>query len=250
MSLFSRHSKADNETRLHGAKLITLAEPKGPIAEQFRTIQTNIGFMGIDHPIKTLAFTSANISEGKSTVTDNVAIAWAQTDKRVLLIDADLRRPTLHATFNVSNRQGLTSILTTNENSINVEDFVQTSGVDNLDILTSGPIPPNPAQLLNSNRLQAFIDAVERQYDIVILDVPPLLAVSDTQALMRKLDGVVLVVKNGQTEKLAAKRAVELLRLSKTRILGYVMNDVGRDGDAGYSYGYGYGYGYGYLEDK
>lgn len=250
MSLFSRHSKVDNETRLHGAKLITLAEPKGPIAEQFRTIQTNIGFMGIDHPIKTLAFTSANTSEGKSTVTDNVAIAWAQTGKRVLLIDADLRRPTLHPTFNVSNRQGLTSILTSNENSINVEDFVQASGVDNLDILTSGPIPPNPAQLLNSNRLQAFIDAVERQYDIVILDVPPLLAVSDTQALMRKLDGVVLVVKNGQTEKLAAKRAVELLRLSKTRILGYVMNDVGRDGDAGYGYGYGHGYGYGYLEDK
>ena len=246
MSLFSRHSKVDNKTRLHGAKLITLAEPKGPIAEQFRTIQTNIGFMGIDHPIKTLAFTSANISEGKSTVTDNVAIAWAQTDKRVLLIDADLRRPTLYSTFNVSNRQGLTSILTSNENSINVEDFLQASGVDNLDILTSGPIPPNPAQLLNSNRLQAFIDAVERQYDIVILDVPPLLAVSDTQALMRKLDGVVLVVKNGQTEKLAAKRAVELLRLSKTRILGYVMNDVGRDGDAGY----GYGYGYGYSEDK
>ena len=116
MSLFHRTQQQSTDTMDNGAKLITVAHPKSPISEQFRTIRTNINFMAIDKPIKTLAMTSANVSEGKSTVTDNVAVVWAQTGQRVLLIDSDLRRPTLHATFSKSNQHGLSTILTSGTN--------------------------------------------------------------------------------------------------------------------------------------
>ena len=246
MSIFHRRkNKATNDTLVNGAKLITVAHPKSPISEQFRTIRTNINFMAIDKPIKTLAMTSANVSEGKSTVTDNVAVVWAQTGQRVLLIDADLRRPTLHTTFNKSNQEGLTTILTSGTNSIDLRQIVQPSGVENLDILTSGPVPPNPAELLNSQRMKTLIESVKSVYDMVIIDVPPMLEVTDTQVLSHYLDAIVLVVKEGQTQKLAVKRAVELLNLAHANLLGYVMNDVNTDGDAGYGYGYGYGYGSG-----
>ncbi len=246
MSIFHRRkNKATNDTLVNGAKLITVAHPKSPISEQFRTIRTNINFMAIDKPIKTLAMTSANVSEGKSTVTDNVAVVWAQTGQRVLLIDADLRRPTLHTTFNKSNQEGLTTILTSGTNSIDLRQIVQPSGVENLDILTSGPVPPNPAELLNSQRMKTLIESVKSVYDMVIIDVPPMLEVTDTQVLSHYLDAIVLVVKQGQTQKLAVKRAVELLNLAHANLLGYVMNDVNTDGDAGYGYGYGYGYGSG-----
>lgn len=243
MGLFKRASYQTNETMNQGAKLITVAHPKSPISEQFRTIRTNINFMAIDKPIKTLAMTSANVSEGKSTVTDNLAVVWAQTGQKVLLIDSDLRRPTLHATFNKGNQQGLTTILTSGTNSVDLRQIIQESGVDNLDILTAGPIPPNPAELLNSQRMKTLLDTVKSIYDMVIVDVPPMLEVTDTQILSRSLDAVVLVVKQGQTQKLAIKRSVELLRLAKANLLGYVMNDVNTGSDAAYGYGYGYGAG-------
>ena len=124
MSIFHRRkNKATNDTLVNGAKLITVAHPKSPISEQFRTIRTNINFMAIDKPIKTLALTSANVSEGKSTITDNLAVVWAQTGQRVLLIDADLRRPTLHTTFNKSNQEGLTTILTSGTNSVDLRQI-------------------------------------------------------------------------------------------------------------------------------
>ena len=231
MSLFHRRKQQSTDTMTNGAKLITIAHPKSPISEQFRTIRTNINFMAIDHPIKSLALTSANVSEGKSTVTDNVAVVWAQTGQRVLLIDADMRRPTLHATFGVNNQQGLTTVLTSPSNSIDLRQVIQESGVTNLDILTSGPIPPNPAELLNSQRMKALLESVKDLYDMVIVDVPPMLEVTDTQILSRYLDAVVLVVKQNQTQKLAVKRAVELLKLAHANLLGYVMNDVNADGE-------------------
>ena len=125
MSLFKRKSVLSNETIKYGAKLITVRKPKSVIAEQFRTIRTNISFMGIDHPIKTFAFTSANISEGKSTVTDNIAVVAANAGKKVLLVDADLRRPTLHKTFNVPNQKGLTTILTSEAAEMDITDMIK-----------------------------------------------------------------------------------------------------------------------------
>lgn len=244
MSFFHRRNENQSNARIHnGAQLITVMHPKSPISEQFRTLRTNINFMAIDHPIKTLALTSANASEGKSTVTDNLAIVWAQTGQKVLLVDADLRRSTLHRTFNLDNREGLTTILTSRAHTIDLNTIIQPSGIDNLSLLPSGPTPPNPAELLSSQRMKDFLKAARERYDMVIVDVPPMLVVTDTQVISRNLDAVVLVVKQGQTQKLGAKRAVELLKMAHANLLGYVMNDVVSDGGAGYGYGYGYGYG-------
>lgn len=237
-----RNSNQSNETIHNGAQLITAVHPKSSISEQFRTLRTNINFMAIDHPIKTLALTSANVSEGKSTVTDNLAIVWAQTGQKVLLVDADLRRSTLHRTFNLDNREGLTTILTSHAQTINLNKIIQPSGIDNLSLLPSGPTPPNPAELLSSQRMKDFLQAARERYDMVIVDVPPMLEVTDTQVISHDLDAVVLVVKQGQTQKMGAKRAVELLKMAHANLLGYVMNDVTSESGAGYGYGYGYGY--------
>ena len=246
MALF-HHSKSQknqsNDSIKNGVQLITAMHPKSPISEQFRTLRTNINFMAIDSPIKTLALTSANISEGKSTVSNNLAVVWAQNGQRVLLVDADLRRPTLYRTFDLDNQRGLTTILTSRDHTINLNKIIQPSGIENLSLLPSGPIPPNPAELLGSHRMKDFLAAAKERYDMVIVDVPPMLEVTDTQVISHNLDAIVLVVKQGQTQKLGAKRAVELLKLAHANLLGYVMNDVEDVSGAGYGYGYGYGYG-------
>jgi capsular exopolysaccharide synthesis family protein len=243
MSFFHRRNENQSNGTIHnGAQLITVMHPKSPISEQFRTLRTNINFMAIDSPIKTLALTSANVSEGKSTVTDNLAVVWAQNGQRVLLVDADLRKPTLHRTFDLNNQQGLTTILTSRDRTMDLNKIIQPSGIDNLSLLLSGPIPPNPSELLSSQRMRDFLSAAKQWYDMVIVDVPPMLEVTDTQVISHSLDAIVLVVKQGQTQKLGAKRAVELLKLAHANLLGYVMNDVEDDSGAGYGYGYGYGY--------
>lgn len=252
MSLFhhKKNKSQSNESLRNGVQLITAVHPKSPISEQFRTLRTNINFMAIDHPIKTLALTSASMSEGKSTVTDNLAVVWAQNGQRVLLVDADLRRPTIHQTFEIDNHRGLTSVLTSRTKTVDLNEIVQPSGIDNLSLLPSGPTPPNPAELLSSQRMKDFLKAVRERYDMVIVDVPPMLEVTDTQVIAHNLDAVVLVVKQGQTQKMGAKRAVELLKIAHANLLGYVMNDVVSEGDGGYGYGYGYGYGNDSEDDK
>lgn len=242
MSLFRRKKKYSTDTMDNGAKLITAANPKNPVSEQFRTIRTNIHFMSVDKPLRRIAFTSSSVSEGKSTVTANMAITWAQDGKKVLLIDADLRRSTLHRTFELPNNRGLTTILTSGLSKIDLNEVIPNSGIKNLDVLTAGPIPPNPSELLNSKRMLNFLKAVEPMYDLVVIDVPPLLEVTDTQVLSDKLDGIVLVVRAGVTQKAGVARAVEMLKISKARLLGYVLNDADSE-DAAYGYGYGYGYG-------
>lgn len=238
MSLFKRKKKYSTDTMDNGAKLITAANPKNPVSEQFRTIRTNIHFMSVDKPLRRIAFTSSSISEGKSTVTANMAITWAQDGKKVLLIDADLRRSTLHRTFELPNNRGLTTILTSGLSKIDLNEVIPNSGIKNLDVLTAGPIPPNPSELLNSKRMLNFLKAVEPMYDLVVIDVPPLLEVTDTQVLSDKLDGIVLVVRAGVTQKAGVARAVEMLKISKARLLGYVLNDADSE-DAAYGYGYG-----------
>ena len=252
MSLFhhKKNKSQSNESLRNGVQLITAVHPKSPISEQFRTLRTNINFMAIDHPIKTLALTSASMSEGKSTVSDNLAVVWAQNGQRVLLVDADLRRPTIHQTFEIDNHRGLTSVLTSRTKTVDLNEIVQPSGIDNLSLLPSGPTPPNPAELLSSQRMKDFLKAVRERYDMVIVDVPPMLEVTDTQVIAHNLDAVVLVVKQGQTQKMGAKRAVELLKIAHANLLGYVMNDVVSEGDGGYGYGYGYGYGNDSEDDK
>ena len=237
--LFS-HNHVDQETQKNGVFLVTFAEPKHVVSEQFRTVRTNIEFAGAAlDKCQVIMFTSSAMSEGKSTVSANVAVTWAQAGKKVLLVDADLRRPTVHATFRKLNIDGVTTVLT---GKTKPDEVVEDTFVDNLSVITSGPIPPNPSELLNSKRMGQLLDWTREKFDIIVLDAPPVLAVSDVQVLVPRSDGVVVVANMGKTLKGDLKRTVEVLKLAKAKILGSVERVKARRGDKGYGYGYGYGY--------
>lgn len=240
--LFKKKHIEDTETQDNGARLVTFAEPKHVISEQFRTLRTNIEFAGAAlEKLQVVMFTSAEMSDGKTTVSTNVAVTWAQAGKKVLYVDADLRRPTAHSTFDLLNTRGLTTILASDAQP---KDTVQETFVPNLEVLTSGPVPPNPAELLSSHRMVALVEWMRNNYDIVVLDVPPVMAVTDAQVLVPLVDGTVLVTTFGKTMKTNLQRTVETLRISQAKILGVVERNRGSRGDAGYGYGYGYGYGF------
>ncbi|MBH0230738.1 CpsD/CapB family tyrosine-protein kinase [Halobacillus sp. KCTC 3957] len=202
--------------------LIANDNPKSPIAEQFRTIRTNIQFSSVDTELESMLVTSASPSEGKSITTANTAVVFAQQGKKVLLVDADLRKPTIHYTFRVDNTFGLSNYLVSQHS---VLDLVRGSDVENLDVLPCGPIPPNPSELLGSQKMEKFLEEAKEIYDMVIFDTPPVLAVADSQVLSRIVDGVLLVVRSKQTEQEAAIKAKEQLEQSKANILGVVLND-------------------------
>lgn len=232
--------KEDKESQKNSVMLVTFAEPKHVVAEQFRTVRTNIEFAGAAlDTCQVVMFTSSAMSEGKSTVSANVAVTWAQAGKKVLLIDADLRRPTVHATFRTLNIDGVTTVLTGKNKA---DEVTETTFVDNLSIITSGPVPPNPSELLNSKRMGLLLDWARDNYDIIVLDAPPVLAVSDVQVLVPKTDGVVVVANMGKTLKADLQRTVEVLKLANAKILGSVERVKAKHGDRGYGYGYGYGY--------
>ena len=171
-------------------------------------------------------FTSTAPREGKTTTAANIAVVFAQQGKKVLLVDADLRKPTIHYTFNLMNIHGLTSVLT---KRCTLEEAIEDGGVENLYVLTSGPIPPNPAEMLSSKAFEKFFETVKEQFDLVIFDTPPILAVTDGQIIANKCDGTILVVSAGKTEKLAAKKAKELLLNAKGRLLGAILNNKKQD---------------------
>jgi protein-tyrosine kinase len=201
--------------------LITVQNPRSPISEQYRTIRTNIQFSFVDKTMRSLMVTSAGPSEGKSTTVANLAVTFAQQGKKVLLIDADMRKPTVHYTFRLNNTVGLTNVLT---QSAHLRSAYQETEVDNLFALTSGPIPPNPAELLASKAMETFLEEVYKQFDLVIFDTPPVLAVTDAQILANKCDGTVLVIASGKTEIEAAVKAKELLLSANAKLLGVVLN--------------------------
>lgn len=238
MGLFrKKDANKDTKTQDKGAQLVTVTEPKNVISEQFRTLRTNIEFAGASlETLKVIMFTSAEISDGKTTVSTNTAVTWAQAGKSVLYVDADMRRSTAQATFRISNEQGLSTILASAEQP---KDVVQKTFVENLEVLTAGPTPPNPAELLNSKRMSSLIEWMRNNYDIVVLDVPPIMAVSDAQVLLPLIDGTVLVMMIDKTMKVSLKRTIEILKLGETKILGIV--ERVKDNKAGAGYGYGYG---------
>lgn len=201
--------------------IITMTEPKSLNSEQYRTIRTNIEYSSIDSQVKSLIITSAGPGEGKSTTAANLAVVFAQQGKKVLLVDADLRKPTVHFTFRLDNADGLTSILL---KQISFEQAVHPSEEKNLDILTSGPIPPNPAELLSSKGMEDLLENIYECYDMVIFDTPPLLAVADPQILGNYVDGSIMVVSSGKTDKEKAAKAKEVLATCKSKLLGAVMN--------------------------
>lgn len=202
--------------------MITKLNPRSPIAEQYRTIRTNLQFASVDEELKTMLVSSPGPGAGKSITTANLAVVYAQQGKKVLLIDADMRKPTVHYTFRLDNLHGLSSILVGEES---VEGAVSTTDIDNLDIIPCGPIPPNPSELLGSRKMRTLLHEAGLVYDLIIFDTPPVLAVTDAQILANIVDGSLLVVRSKETENEAAIKAKEALEPAKAKLLGAVLND-------------------------
>ena len=215
--------------------LIAKLNPRSPITEQYRTVRTNLQFSSVDQDLQTMLLTSAGPGEGKSMTSANLAVVYAQQGKKVLLIDADLRKPTIHYTFRLDNLRGLSNALVGN---MSLQEIVSPSDVGNLDLISCGPIPPNPSELLGSKRMKELVREARQAYDIIIFDTPPVLAVTDAQILANLCDGVVLVVRSKKTEFDAADKAIELLQSANAKILGTILNDRDKK-EMNYYYYYG-----------
>ena len=216
-------------------ELITQHSPKSPTSEAFRTLRTNIQFSNIDKDIKTIVLTSSGPAEGKSTVIANFAVTMAQVDKKVLLIDSDLRKPRIHTIFGLSNVNGLTTVLA---EGLSYKDVVIPTGIGKLDILPSGPIPPNPAEVLGSKKMKSFLEKIKDDYDMILLDTPPVGLVTDAAVLSTIVDGVILVCAVGQAIIDAARNAKALLEKVNANILGVVINKVPVNEGGYYKYHY------------
>ena len=219
-------------------KLVTSVNPKSIVSEQFRTMRTNINFSMPDEELRTILVTSASPGDGKSTVVANTAVVFAQEGKRVLLIDGDMRKPTVHYTFHLTNTIGLSNLLT---RQTTLSEAVKASDIDGLDIITCGPIPPNPAELLGSRTMDKLLEEMKSEYDIILFDAPPVLSVTDAQILSNKCDGTVLVLSAGQTEKEGIIKTKEALVASQANIIGAVLNNYVLDKDHYYYQYYGTG---------
>jgi non-specific protein-tyrosine kinase len=204
-----------------------LTNPRSPATEAYRTLRTNLTFAALDKPIETLVVTSAAPGEGKSTVLANLAVTMAQGGRRTILVDADLRRPGLHEIFGIVNDRGLTTMIV--EEAVLDDPPLIDVGVDNLWLMPSGPMPPNPADILGSRKMEEVIAALRARADLVLFDAPPIIAVTDAAVLGTKVDGVLLVVCAGRTRREHAQRARELLERVHVRIVGAVLNDAPRD---------------------
>lgn len=209
-----------------GRILIHQINPQSSIAEQYRDIRTNIQFSKAQTELKSLIITSATKEEGKSTTVANMAVSFAELGKKVLLIDADLRRPTVHFTFEMNNLKGFSNILV--ERVIDWK-FIMKSQIKNLSILTSGPIPPNPAKLLDSTFLEYCFNEFSERYDLILIDCPPILAVSDTKLLLNSASASVLVIDIEKAERKVVLKADAILKNSKATYLGVVINNLNKE---------------------
>lgn len=217
--------------------LIVKNDPKSPVSEAYRTLRTNIQFANLDDNIKTILVTSSGPGEGKSTTATNLALTLAETGSKVIIIDCDLRKPNVHKQFGISNVKGLSNILakgTLFEDACN-------KFMDNLTVVTSGTIPPNPAEMLASNKMKLFLQDLNDKYDYIIIDTPPVIAVTDAQILAAGADGVLLVVSSKQADRDAAIRAKTLLLKVNAKILGVLLNKVDKKSRSSYGYYYYYG---------
>jgi len=221
-------------------KLITMKHPRSIIAEAYRILRTNIQFSAIDKPLKSIVVSSPNPIEGKSVTIANLAVVMAQAGARVVIIDSDLRRPVMHKIFNLPNTEGLTSVLL--QDRPLADGYLQSTEVENLQVLTTGPLPPNPSELLNSQKMTDLIENLKEEADVVLLDSPPSLPVTDAAVLSSKTDGTLLVTDAGTTRRGAARRAKEDLMRVGANILGVVLNKFSVRGASSYYYYYYYYY--------
>lgn len=233
--MFKKKSKTQLASQKTAAvSLISLLDSRSTIAEQYRTVRTNIQFAASsDHPVKSIVITSSGPSEGKSLTAANLAIVFAKSGKKTLLLDGDMRKSTVWKTFRLSNQKGLSTLLVSPDD---IADLIQKTTIDNLSVLTSGPQPPNPSELLSSTCEEVIMDQLTRLFDVIIVDMPPVVTVTDAQIVASKADGTILVAREGVSEKAALLKAKQLLEIAHARILGVVYNGVDSANDAGYYY--------------
>lgn len=229
--MFKKKLKETNGER---PSLITLTRPSSVIAEQFRTIRTNIQFSMVDQDLKTIVVTSAGPGAGKSTISANLAVTFASQGKKVLLVDADMRKPTVHKTFRLPNHDGLTTLLT--EKDVQISDIAHRAPTEGLFIITSGVIPPNPSELLASKRMDRLMNELEQIFDLIIFDMPPVIAVTDAQVMASKVDGTIFVIPKGLTNKDMVLKSKDLLEKVHANVIGAIFNRVEISGDNYYYY--------------
>ncbi|WP_163194450.1 CpsD/CapB family tyrosine-protein kinase [Clostridium thermarum] len=203
--------------------LITFKNPKSRAAEAFRTLRTNLQFSNLDASVKSIVVTSSGPSEGKSTILINLAITIAQSGKKVIIVDCDLRKSTVHKKLGLPNSEGLTNLLIQDKK---FEELILPTNVPNLFVLTSGPTPPNPAELLGTKKMKALLSELNKVFDMVLIDAPPVIAVTDAQILSTLVDGTMIVTSYGTTEKFGLAKTKELLDKVGAKILGVVINKV------------------------
>ncbi len=213
-------------------QLITHKEPKSRIAEQYRNIRTNIEFTSVDSRVRSILVTSANPGDGKTTTTANLAVVFGQQGKKVLIIGADLRKPTIQNLFAIHNSNGLTHLLS---GQAKLMQCIQKTDIEHVYVMVSGPIPPNPAELLGSQVMDEALLEAYNMFDIILIDTPPVLAVTDSQILANKCDGIVLVARSEKTEKDKLVKAKQILEKSSGKLLGVVLNDKREENE---KYGY------------
>ncbi len=227
---------------------------KFKVEESYKSIRANITFSLMKKGCKRIVFTSSVAGEGKTTTTINLAISFAQAGQRVLLIDGDLRKPKIHQYFSISNNPGLTDYLgstvsASRTDRIDLFSIVHATEYDNLSIICSGSIPPNPAEILGSEPMAEFLNDVSNDFDYIIIDTPPINIVSDALPIIRESDGVVLVVRYNQSTHPEVEKAIAALEFIDAKILGFIVNFVETRSGGKYNYGkynrYRYGYGYG-----
>ena len=207
-----------------------------PLAESYRALRTNVDFARVSQPGQTILVTSSNQSEGKTTTLANLSIVMAETGRTVIAIDTDLRRPMLHHVFDLGNDLGLTNLLLTNEPDL--RSAIVPTRISNLRVITSGPIPPNPSELLGSARMERLLERLREEAELIMLDSPPVLAVTDPTILAARVDGVILVVDAGKTRNESLARAKDTLDRAAAHLLGIVMNRVSNRLGGGYYYDY------------
>ncbi len=219
-------------------ELIVKNYPKSPVSEAYRNMRTNLSFISPDKPLKTIVVTSTAVAEGKSLTLVNLALSMAQNGSKVIIIDADLRKPMQHKFFEMTNFNGLSSVLT---GEIEFAECLRETNTENISLISTGVIPPNPAELLNSQRMEEVLAEASEKADIVLVDTPPVVAVTDAAILANKVDGTMLVIASQETDQRMMLRAQITLERAHANIIGVVLNKYPAHNNSNYNYYYYYG---------
>jgi capsular exopolysaccharide synthesis family protein len=248
LTVLAMVQRVNQDGRNSMPQLYAVNQPKSLAAEAYRTLRTNLQFSSLDRPLRSLVVTSAVATEGKTTTAANLAVVMAQAGKRVVLVDGDLRRPSTHRLFDLSNEAGLTTALVEDLDALG--GFLQATEVENLRVLAAGPVPPNPQELLGSQRMEDLLHKLEEEADVIVLDTPPILVVADASVLSARTDGVLVVVNTGRTRRAAVQQAVDGLRQVGAQLLGCVLNMVSTRGGRSSHYYYSYYYSHYYADQE